>query len=405
MSMRDRLVLLLCVPFTFLACERHAGKDADAEVSDGQIQDAAPVDAGADAHADAVVPTCSASSLVEVPVALAAGEQVVPNAASSADGTLWVSWYDNAQGNYDVRLQLLSPLGEPLLDPTGLLVSEHASESWVTGHSLAVDPDGAAIVAFNDVRTGHFEPFAYRVDADGQQRWGEDGIALAPHAADGVFPKIAITTAGEAVFVFERFDDGQDLHEAVLQRLSAEGTRRWGSEGIIITSATGQAVVRPWIAAADLDSVIVVWLETPDIMSYDRTIMARKVNREGSAVWAEDAVVSEGGSLPYFYDPVLEPDGQGGLFVAWQEIDGNRTVAKLQHLDAEGATTMTTGGVGFSTSTTRMQLRPSLAWVVPAQEVLAVWRETDLDQSVYGLAAQRVTHLLLDPPSPPGSWS
>lgn len=386
MGLFVRVVLLLLLPVILFACPHRRGAEHDAAPPDAIAEDAAPPDAGG----DGAVPTCSASSIVEQPVAVIPGEQVVPNIAASASGDVWVSWYDNARGNYDVRIQRLSPEGEPELDATGLLVSEHPSDTWVTDYSLAVDREGAAIVAFNDIRTGHFEPFAYRVDPSGQMLWGADGIALSPHAADGMFPKIALTTSGEAVFVFERFDDNQNLHEAVLQRIALDGTVRWDS-GVVITSASSELVVRPWIAASDSDAIIVVWLEAPDIMSYDRTLYARKLGPDGDALWATDVVISVGGEIPFFYDPVLEPDGQGGLFVAWQEIIGSRTAAMLQHLDAQGNTSMTSGGVPLSTSSSTMQLRLALAFVAPAGELIAVWRETDLSQTVYGISAQRFT--------------
>jgi len=95
--------------------------------------------------------------------------------------------------------------------------------------------------------------------------------------------------------------------------------------------------------------------------------------------------------LPFFYDMVLEPDGEGGLFAAWTAIvGGTQTKSFVQHLDGDGSATMP-AGTALSTSATTQQLSPALAWVGAAGELVAAWREDDMDQTESGIYAQRFT--------------
>jgi hypothetical protein len=334
-------------------------------------------------------PACPDDGLADIEVSAAAGEQIVPKAALLPDGRTWFSWYSNESGNYNVRLQLLDVHGEPLLDPAGILVSDHASDTWVTDYSMAADASGAAVIAFNDVRSGTFNVFAYRVTPEGEFAWGDDGVALVPGDYDNMFPKIALTSSGEAVFVWERFDSGDTVTQVVAQRLSGGGEPLWG-DGVVISGADGLRAIRPQVAAAG-DDVILVWMETADIMSLDRDIFARKLDAAGSAVWDDDAVVVDDQELPFFYDAVVEPDDGGGLFVAWTALVGvTQAKSYVQHIDGDGAATMP-AHTAFSTSGTTQQYSPAMAYAAAAGELVAAWREEDMDQTVSGIYAQRFT--------------
>ena len=126
-------------------------------------------------------------------------------------------------------------------------------------------------------------------------------------------------------------------------------------------------------------------------MSYDRDIFARKLDASGAAVWTDDAVVVDDQELPFFYDMVLEPDGDGGLFAAWTSIVGGmQTKSFIQHLDENGSATMP-AATALSTSGTTQQISPALAYVAEAGELIAAWREDNMDQTESGIYAQRFT--------------
>jgi len=334
------------------------------------------------------VPACPEAGLVDIDVAVAEGDQVVPKVAAAEDGHSWFSWYSHESGNYNVRIQHFDERGEELLDPGGLLVSDNPSDAWVADHALVTGPDGSAVLAFSDVRTGTFDVFAYRISPEGGFEWGPDGVALSASPDDELTPKAIGCTDGDLAFAWDRIDPATDVTSVVLQRLSPDGTILWG-DGIAIEAGGGRSAVRPWIVPSDEGSLIAVWIETPDAMSYDRIILARRIAAGGEPVWSADSIVVEGDSIPFFYDPVPVADGSGGAYVAWTSIyNGVQARSFVQHIEADGSAAMPEGGVPFSTSTTTQQYNPALALAPSGDAVLAVWRESDMDQTESGIHGQ-----------------
>jgi hypothetical protein len=270
-----------------------------------------------------------------------------------------------------------------------VLVSKHPSDSWVTDYALVADGTGAAIIVFNDIRNGAFDVFAHKVTPSGALAWGADGAALGASADGDMVPRAVLCDKDEVVVAWARVNDADTVQQVVMQRLAADGQRLWG-DGLVISGGPGKAALRPWLVAAPGGAVIVVWIETQAIMSYERTILARKLDAAGKAVWPSDVVVGKHKDMPFFYDPVLEPDGAGGVFVAWTALVNNvQAKSYVQHVDAQGTTTMPLDGVACSTSATMQQYDPALVYLPAAKELIAVWRESDMSQANTGLLAQR----------------
>lgn len=399
---RLAMVCLLLTAISPVSCRSGSNNNRDAgpdgSDADGG-QDGGYPDGGDDGGRDGGYPdggddgsvlACPSGPMLDLAVAVAASDQSIPKVAPTGTGNTWVSWYANdGDLNFDMRLQLLDPDGQPLLDAEGLLVSDHATNTWVTDYSMIADGQGGVILAFNDVRSGNSDVFAYRISPAGEFLWGADGVALSTSAQSDIFPKIALLDDGDVVFTWERDNDQDGVYQIEVQRLSAAGAPMWG-DGVTIEPMAGGIVTRPWIVRAGGESVIVVWIDAPDPVSYDRTIFARKLNGRGQQVWAQDAVISDTHEIPFAYDPILISDEAGGAFVAWTTSDdGIHSRIYLQHLAGDGGLTMPAGGVPVSTSQTSNQYNPLLLFVSGSQEVLAVWRETDPGRE--GISAQRFT--------------
>lgn len=319
------------------------------------------------------------------------GEQSVPHVALTSDDRLWVSYYSTATGSYVERLQLLDPSGAKLLGGDGLLVSDNAQDTWVMDTALATADDDAAILAFGDIRTGQEEVYAYKIATDGTFEWGADGLALEAGGDPNAWPSVVIASDGDAVFSFESWPDDESVKDSsVLQRVTPDGMLLWG-DGVVLANPA-MDVIRPRLAAADNGAVIVVWIETPDLMSDERVIRARKIAPSGEPVWTDDRTVISGQPIPMYIEPILEPDGAGGVFVAFTQVDpGEMLHAYVQHLDANGTSTMPAGGVALSTDESREWTDPCPAWIASANELVVSWREMDASQGSNGLAVQRFT--------------
>jgi hypothetical protein len=199
------------------------------------------------------------------------------------------------------------------------------------------------------------------------------------------------TDLGDLVFAWERFDASGSVHEIVLQRVTPDGAMSWG-DGIVLQGQGGMLAVRPQLVSAGVD-VIVVWEETPDPASTDRSLWARRIDPLGAPRWGADTLVSSGQQLSALSDPVLQRGLGTDLYVMWPVIaDGVRQTAYAQRLDIDGAPSWPTGGVPISTSPTTQQLHPRLSWDLSDDDgVVIAWVEANMSETQHGIFAQRVT--------------
>lgn len=333
---------------------------------------------------------CPRSDLMDVGIAVSAGEQASPKVALAADGHAWVTWYSLENGNSNVRAQRLDRDGQPMLTAGGLLVSDKPSGSWVTDYSLGVDTEGAAIVAVNDVRNGSLGAYAYKLTPAGDPAWGRDGVLLSRSSAADLYPRLAMSQHGEAVVAWDRVPaDGPS--SVVVQRLSGDGSLLWGN-GLVTTGTRAASAQSGFVVPADGNAVVLVWGEGPGASQDWQFILARKIDSQGQALWPADVVVAEGQDIPFLQKPILEPDDDGGTFVAWMAADSHEQVHTfVQHLDRDGRRTMPAGGVAVSLSTSTNQFEPNLAFVRATREAVVVWSESSIFQVERGLSAQRLT--------------
>ena len=150
-------------------------------------------------------------------VADGASEQVQPKVVALADGGFYVSWFDNATGGYDVRLQRLSASGVELWPHNGILVADRSLSS-TTDYGLSVDAAGNALLAFNDDSQPTERIVVSKISPAGVALWGTPGIAVSDSKAFLASPRVAGTDDGEVVVAWFQSPD------TVLQRLDPSGT-------------------------------------------------------------------------------------------------------------------------------------------------------------------------------------
>lgn len=316
------------------------------------------------------------------------GEQVIAKVAANATGS-YVSCFSNEGGNYDVRLQRFDVLGHAQWGPDGLLVSAEESMTWLTDYDLAIDHDGAAIVAFQDVRLGPNNIFAYRVLPDGTMAWGAEGLTLSNTSDFEVSPKVVITDENNAVFAWFRGPDAGN-NMVMLQKVNPEGDLLWGETGLTLSS-TSENYNWPYLVPSEDDAVILVWFkETGMPWAPVKHIYAQKFDADGNPVWAEDVPIFIGNIIPVYVQPVVESDGNGGAFIAWY---GGQTMlsAYVQHIDNDGQITMAENGVQISRDSSRHHIAPRMAYIPDLNELMVFWSEQNSNQSLWGLYGQKLT--------------
>ncbi|MFO1507399.1 MAG: hypothetical protein U1F23_10100 [Lysobacterales bacterium] len=314
------------------------------------------------------------------------GEQVQPKIAPTPDGGFYISWFDDSSGGYDVYLQRLDADGNELWPHNGILVAARDFSS-TQDYGLDVDADGNALLAFryndaNDVP----QALAQMVAPDGTLLWGDPGVFVSADPGGASAPHVAALGDG-TVAVGWSASDGS----AVVQKLDGDGNILWAPGGIVFTPSAGFNILSDLHGDAD-GNVIASWVAQPSFS--DHELWAQKLAAlDGAPLWGTDPVKvydGNGGALQFGYFPPFLADGAGGAVFVWYDIAGTSGEVRAQHVGADGTPAFPQNGVLASTNTTRNHFEPSGAYDADSGNTYVVWRETDSTQSHFGVYAQAI---------------
>lgn len=188
---------------------------------------------------------------------------------------------------------------------------------------LTAAPDGAggfiSVWIDNRVRTetGHYRIYAQRVDADGNVLWQQGGIELSPDVTTYTcywYVNLFAVADGEGGLVLS-WNDEYDTQRA--QRISADGTKRWGVDGVILDIDEGvySHVSTHGLVQASDGHYIVLYHDEEN----GKLIAQKLAASSGTSLWGEGRVVYEGCFYPYLDgdDAAMVSDGQGGAVVTF----------------------------------------------------------------------------------------
>ncbi len=276
----------------------------------------------------------SSDPATNTPVNTATGDAFEPTIVSDGAGGTIIIWQDNRFGFWDIYSQKLNTTGEAQWATNGIPVCTATGNQQYP--QAISDGNGGVIVVWSDYRNGKTWAFAQRIDADGTQLWQTDGLAIADTTFEHFHPRLISDGAGGAIIAW---DDGVDIYT---QRVSAVGALHWGNSGAAICTASyGQA--SPNIVGDGLGGAIIAW---EDRRATLYNIYAQRVNANGSILWQVDGIEVRSGSEPA-WSPRLETDGANGAILVWSDdrnIYPNRDIF-VQRVDLNGNVKWTVNGV------------------------------------------------------------
>jgi len=315
------------------------------------------------------------------------GEQAIPKIAVCSDGSMYVSWFSNESGNYNMRLQYLDVDGNAQWEENGLLISDEPQMTWLTDYDLTVDPDNYAVITFQDIRETDNNPVGYRVSPAGTMAWGESGIMLSDNANFEPAPKVCATEAGNLIFAWQSQGDASEVH---LQKVSPAGDLLWG-DGIALFE-TGIEYTAPYLQPADGDYVFLIWhKETGPFWAPNRGLYVQKLNTDGSFMWPEDVEIFAPVASGAVVSLVICRDNDGGIiFSKYGNDSGTHFNCWVNHMSADGTLTMPANGVLVSTSMSQNHMYPAPSFLPETEEIVVFFSEQDLNQNMRGLYAQKI---------------
>jgi hypothetical protein len=210
-----------------------------------------------------------------------------------------------------------------------LLWGEGIALSTATGGRAALkgvlDSSGGAIFVWTDTRNDSPDFYAQRINANGTVLWQENGLAICTAPIAPSLPDIIEDGSGGAILCWEESGDAEN-HKVYAQRLDSNGNVLWNSSGVTLfdTAVHSPYALEPKLTTDGSGGAIIVWgdkrVETPT----DRlNIYAQRVDANGSIRWATNgvAVCSVLGDQQ---SPAITYDGEGGALIFWQDMrEGN----------------------------------------------------------------------------------
>lgn len=337
----------------------------------------------------------SSNPLQNLGIAVENGDQATPKIKATSDGGCYISWFDNRSGSYCMYLQRLNSLGEAQWAVNGMLISDHPQMTWLVDYDLAVDTEDNAVVVFSDIRNGgsnDLDVFAYKIAPDGSFLWGADGVCLS-EAVNADFepaPKVTATDAGNFVFAWQK---SGDMDRLCFQKLSSEGLKQWGENGLNLSGGIGESLSAPDLVSSDEDLAIAMWKNSTGPPWAPTTLLyTQKLDYDGTPLWTFPGVlIYDLGNISAWTYPTIYPDGNNGAFYTWYDSPSlSEFNVRVHHVDASGNLLFPLNGIQASTNANdRLHMYPSLSHFPSSDDLFVFWVETNGAQTLYGVYGQK----------------
>ena len=322
------------------------------------------------------------------------------------DGCFYVSsWQavpDNSI-NFEFWLQRLDNAGNRQWGDDGTLISDGPSRTWLSGYDLAVQDNGNAVMAIEDLRSndGFSHVALYCYGPDGQPVWNTGGIQVDTGSYASYSPVIALTTAGNIFVAWNCiYNEGQDERYAVrMKKYGPDGTALWSAAKEF--AGPDSTFLYPALVSVGEDDVIMVWqrkfrIGTGVGEQWYSYIYAQRYGPDGLPLWASNIPVCDHADtaylMPQYLEVSLAQDENDGIFMSWNDgrFDPVSSNVFVQYLSAEGILRWAQNGIAVSpVNGGHHRTLPLVACDASGEQVYLMWNERQ--NTSFGLCGQKIS--------------
>lgn len=242
------------------------------------------------------------------------------------NGNLWMWNYIPSSGElYDQRIQCISSTGELLFGENGISLANTKNMSWtMCNQELLPCSDGTMIAVICDSRDQQGDAlvrcyYAYRMDTNGNQLWGENGIRI-NEPVEGVSPShisMLELPNGNVVFVFEEYDTPYTgMTHVGKQCLDKDGNKLYSGDNTVYSES--KLLVWPTVVSDEAGGYYVLFGRTENWYLY-----VMHFDGEGNPTWDSSFGItrkSTWSGKPMWYLANAIPNGEGDILVYWQDV-------------------------------------------------------------------------------------
>ena len=273
-----------------------------------------------------------------VPICTDSSDQDSPSLASDGEGGVIIAWRDgrSTPGIYsadDIYAQRVNAHGDVQWAENGVPICTAPNAQKVP--SLVSDGAGGAIIAWQDYRFGGGSYiYAQRVNANGSVQWTENGVAIGTNVGP-IQPPIVSDGEGGATLTWMDFRN--NTWGIYAQRVNANGEVRWIENGVAIGKNTGE---QPVLVSDGAGGGIITW---STYRNHHLDVYAQRVNGAGIIQWTESGVAVCTASNDQSR-PALVSDGSGGVIITWQDYRSDTWDIYAQRVNTSGSVQWTENG-------------------------------------------------------------
>jgi hypothetical protein len=241
-------------------------------------------------------------------------------------------------------------------------VNDDTSAALQAAPRIAVTTAGDAVAVWEDHRSSQWNVYSSRLAA-GSVAWAANVRVTDNFASRKFDPDVTIAPDGTAYAVWE--DDRAGNSDVWFAKLPP-GASSWTANERISDDPGTAAQYGPRIDSAANGDLVVVWLD--DRVPSTQVRMARL--RAGSATWEVSRVVSDALAVPVSLAAAVASDGSA--FAVWQDARGTSYDVWGAQYDVASDTWLPPALISDDPATTA-QLRPTVAR--NSSQVVAAWRD------------------------------
>lgn len=280
------------------------------------------------------------------------GEQVISKLSlNHQTGSGFISWFSNMEDfQYDVYMNRIDKDGNLLWDTEGLLISNNPTDTWVTDYCMIIDDDNCAVLTNQDKRTGTSNVFAYRISADGEFLWGDQGLQLTDNTCFNPSPALVQDNNGDYLIGWSKDSvvttptDTTEYSYILYQKVKKDMSFPWGDPKFIKNDTIDYMFLNfNFVLKPDNGFYLAfIGIYKPDTIMPGNypymNIYVQNFDQNGEVIWDAPVALEPDHYLSedfYIYgDSYYQKDG--GVIVVWQSADEDGATVKMQHLDSDG---------------------------------------------------------------------
>jgi hypothetical protein len=317
------------------------------------------------------------------PVAIAPDNQLGIRSIPDGDGGMILVWEDRRFGgssNRAVYCQRIDRFGfRQWGDSTGLQIAMTitGTASVSRFYDICSDGKGGAIILWSEFSPSFTVEWlkAQRISKEGNKLWGANGIQITNEGNKQEMMSISPDNTGGCYYAYQTSELNISDFELKANRLDSNGVKQWGN-GIFICQAQGIQTDLHAVTSSD-GGFIVTWRDPRTSPSTDFDIYAQKLNASGSILWTANGqpvcTFQREQNYQYAY-----PDNSGGVFIVWSDwrlSDSATTRIDVfaQRLNSNGNSVMFANGVPVCTAP-ESQFRPVMT-TDGKGGVIATWND------------------------------